>query len=67
MAEAAGANAVCPRCGAAFHCGAAEASCACEQVRLDDETLAELRRVFEGCLCLTCLLAIQDGRGIRSA
>jgi ribosomal protein L34E len=59
LAEAAGANAICARCGGAFHCGAQEASCDCSKVSLDARTLANLRRAFDGCLCLTCLRAIQ--------
>ena len=51
---------VCPRCGAAFHCGVADASaCACTTVRLDDSTLAALRTQYDGCLCLRCLLELQ--------
>ena len=42
MAEVRGDNAGCPRCGAPLHCGAAEASCECAQLRLDDATRAAL-------------------------
>ncbi len=51
---------VCPRCGAAFHCGVADAApCACTTVRLDTATLAALRGQYERCLCLRCLLELQ--------
>ena len=51
----------CPRCGAAFHCGVADAEpCACTTVRLDAATLAELRGRYERCLCLRCLLELQQ-------
>jgi Cysteine-rich CWC len=62
LADAQNADARCPRCGAAFHCGAREASCACQRIRLDDVTLAELRQAFAGCLCLDCLRALHAGR-----
>ncbi|MDE1948013.1 MAG: cysteine-rich CWC family protein [Burkholderiales bacterium] len=46
----------CPRCGAAFHCGSVDPGpCACETVRLDAARLAELRGLYTGCLCLSCL------------
>jgi hypothetical protein len=49
----------CPRCGAAFHCGFADAvPCACTTLKLDRATLAELRGRFSGCLCLRCLQAL---------
>lgn len=49
-------NACCPRCGGAFHCGAADAGpCACMTVRLDSAQLRALDRRFCGCLCLACL------------
>ena len=64
MAEVRGDNAGCPRCGAPLHCGAAEASCECAQLRLDDATRAALARSFVGCLCMSCLRALQaDGSG----
>ena len=49
----------CPRCGAGFHCGANDAvPCACTTPRLDEETLADLRKRFNRCLCLACLREI---------
>ena len=62
MAEDASANASCPRCGGAFHCGALEQSCACAGVALDDATRDALRLKFEGCLCIACLRALQAER-----
>jgi len=51
---------VCPRCGAAFRCGVADAEpCACTTVRLDAATLAGLRERYDACLCLRCLLELQ--------
>ena len=50
----------CPRCGAAFHRGVADAApCACTTVRLDATMLAALREQYERCLCLSCLLELQ--------
>jgi Cysteine-rich CWC len=47
---------VCPRCGGGFHCGANDpAPCACATLKFDEATLAELRRRYAGCLCLSCL------------
>jgi putative acetyltransferase len=56
LAEQTGANARCPRCGAAFHCGAREASCNCAQVALGADTLTRLRADYGAqCLCGACL------------
>jgi hypothetical protein len=52
----------CPRCGSAFHCGAADPTpCACSGVRLDGATLAALRERYASCLCSDCLRAIAAG------
>jgi len=52
-------NSRCARCGAAFHCGAADATpCACSSLKLDAATLAQLRASFTGCLCMACLSAL---------
>ena len=59
----------CPRCGAAFHCGANDAApCACTMVTLDAATLAALRERYTGCLCLACLreLAVARRRDARA-
>ena len=53
----------CPRCAAAFHCGAADAApCACTTVQLEAATLAALRSQYERCLCLRCLVELQQER-----
>ncbi|MBC7930079.1 MAG: cysteine-rich CWC family protein [Rubrivivax sp.] len=46
---------VCESCGAEFGCGAGAALCWCSELKLSDETLAELRTRFGGCLCRACL------------
>ncbi len=49
-------EATCPRCGAAFHCGAnAAAPCPCGSVPMGAAALAALRQRYSGCLCLRCL------------
>ncbi|MBP6778251.1 MAG: cysteine-rich CWC family protein [Piscinibacter sp.] len=61
MADAsAAANARCPRCSAAFHCGAAERHCACAEVALDDAARAAIAQRYTGCLCGECLRALRD-------
>ncbi len=65
MTGAAPAPERCPRCGAAFACGAAGAApCPCTAVRLDAATLAALRARYTGCLCLRCLHAIAAGADV---
>jgi hypothetical protein len=55
------ADARCPRCGEAFHCGANDAQpCACTAIALDAATLAALRARHVGCLCLRCLAQIAE-------
>jgi hypothetical protein len=62
----AGTDAVCPRCGRRFHCGACDAApCACTTVRLDDATLAALRERWSACLCRECLVALAGGEPIE--
>ncbi|MCA0176424.1 MAG: cysteine-rich CWC family protein [Proteobacteria bacterium] len=55
---------LCPRCGAAFGCGAAQPGCACGQVRLTAAQRADLATRYQGCLCMACLraLAAPDAR-----
>jgi len=53
------ADAHCPRCGAAFHCGMHDdRPCACTTVTIGADRLAALRREFDGCLCIDCLRAL---------
>ena len=67
MAEPSGPNAGCPRCGAAFHCGARDRSCACAQLQLDEPTLFELRQTYQACLCLACLRDLMSGCNLSAA
>ncbi len=51
--------ATCPRCGAAFACGAAGPDpCACTRLVLGDALRQALRERFTGCLCPACLQAL---------
>jgi hypothetical protein len=45
----------CARCDRAFDCGAATASCWCNDIALTAETLARLRERYDDCLCPDCL------------
>ena len=42
-------------CGRSFGCGAAEGSCWCAEVELDDAARARLAASYDGCLCPECL------------
>ncbi len=54
------AEAVCPRCGAGFHCGAQQDRCDCFDLKLDDALRAELAQRYTDCLCLRCLRELQQ-------
>jgi hypothetical protein len=57
----AGRESRCPRCGGAFHCGVADVlPCACFTLRLDAALLADLRTRYDRCLCLVCLVQLQQ-------
>lgn len=52
----------CPRCGAAFACGAqGPQACACASVALSTELRRQLAQRFHGCLCRPCLLELVEG------
>ena len=51
----------CPRCGAAFACGAAgPGPCACTAVSLSAELQVLLQQQFSGCLCMACLRELEQ-------
>ena len=57
---------ICPRCGRGFECGmAGDRSCACTTVTLDQATLARLRQQYDGCLCLACLVLLNESSARR--
>ena len=46
---------VCEACGDPFTCGAKLTGCWCSEIKLSDETRAELKSRYRGCLCRECL------------
>ena len=57
------AGACCPRCNAAFHCGARDtAPCACSGLQLSPELRAALQQHYRSCLCLRCLLELRQSQ-----
>ncbi len=53
----------CAACGEKFPCSASAATCWCESVKLDQNTLSELRDRYSDCLCPRCLSAAQNNGG----
>ena len=55
---------VCEACGDLFTCGAKLSGCWCSEIRLTDETRAELKARYRGCLCKECLekIAVSEAR-----
>ncbi len=49
----------CPRCGAAFHCGAADPRCDCFDLDLSAALRQRLAAQYSSCLCIACLRALQ--------
>jgi Cysteine-rich CWC len=45
----------CESCGGEFTCGATLAGCWCGELKLTDETRADLSARFRRCLCRACL------------
>ncbi|MCZ8233590.1 MAG: cysteine-rich CWC family protein [Inhella sp.] len=52
--------ATCPRCGGGFDCGARDGHCACFELTLSAEQQAAIAAQWQGCLCLRCLVALQQ-------
>ena len=48
-------GAACPRCGAAFDCGAHAGGCWCGAVEVSAAARAHLAAAYDGCLCPGCL------------
>jgi hypothetical protein len=46
---------ICESCGEEFSCGANLGKCWCFEVDLEAETLAELTKNYNRCLCENCL------------
>ena len=45
----------CEACGNPFTCGATLSGCWCSEIKLSDETRAELKTKYGNCLCRECL------------
>ena len=52
---------VCEACGASFTCGAKLSGCWCTEIKLSDETRAELKSLYSRCLCRECLEKLAEG------
>jgi len=48
-------SATCEACGKPFTCGATLSGCWCSEIKLSDETRAELKTNYRSCLCRECL------------
>ena len=56
---------VCEACGAPFTCGAKLRGCWCSEIKLSDETRAELKSRYSGCLCRQCLEKVAEREPAR--
>ncbi|HAO47302.1 MAG TPA: cysteine-rich CWC family protein [Ferruginibacter sp.] len=51
----------CPRCHAAFECKAGSITqCQCSSIRLVDEERIYVESRYEDCLCINCLVFLQQ-------
>lgn len=50
----------CPRCGNAFHCGAAEPRCDCFELNLSPALRQQLAQQYSSCLCIACLKTLSQ-------
>ena len=55
----------CESCGAEFVCGATLAGCWCCEIKLSEETRAELRARYQRCLCRACLERYAAGETVK--
>jgi Cysteine-rich CWC len=46
---------ICEACGSEFSCGASLKGCWCSEIKISDETRAELKARYRDCLCRECL------------
>jgi hypothetical protein len=51
---------VCEACGSSFTCGAKLSGCWCTEIKLSDETRAELKSLYSSCLCRQCLERLSE-------
>ncbi len=52
----------CSKCEAAFECCSDRPGCWCEQVFVDANTLQELKKNYNNCLCSRCLREYTPGQ-----
>ena len=51
---------ICEACGGEFSCGASLRGCWCSEIKLSDETRAELKSRYRRCLCRECLERLSE-------
>ena len=56
----------CESCGAESVCGATLAGCWCSEIKLSEETRAELRARYQRCLCRACLERYAAGETVEN-
>jgi hypothetical protein len=56
----------CDSCGKEFSCGMSLKGCWCSEVKLTDETRAELKKRFSDCLCRECLVSYSSSPAASS-
>lgn len=52
----------CSKCGATFACSSEAKGCWCESLKLNPQTLSELRQRYDDCLCENCLRACAEAQ-----
>jgi hypothetical protein len=57
---AGGRNLTCESCGKEFVCGVSLKGCWCSEIKLNDQTRADLRSKYKDCLCRECLENLSD-------
>ncbi|MFS8086317.1 MAG: cysteine-rich CWC family protein [Acidobacteriota bacterium] len=53
-------SSVCESCGKEFSCGASLSGCWCSELKLSDETRAQLQSRYNSCLCRECLKRLSE-------
>ncbi len=50
----------CESCGKSFSCASESGNCWCFELKLDFETLENLRNNYQNCLCEDCLKKVEN-------
>ncbi len=60
------ANKICSKCTELFDCTSESSGCWCSTIFIDLETLNEIKKQYDNCLCPTCLnkYEIKQEKGI---